>query len=199
LSHTRTQPIAAGARPRRLDLINVDRPVDVLEGLLSNIAPGQAELAEDRVPHRRRDADAAGLSERLEPGRDIDAVAVDAGSVVDDVAEIDADAEQHSVVRGNIEVALGHDLLNGDGAFDRAHGAWELRHDAVARDIDDASTVLGDERQDDGLVRLEVAHRLFFVAPHQARVTSDVRGQDGREATLVSMEALLRLGHGVFP
>ena len=135
-----------------------------------------------------RNADAAGLRERLEPRRDIDPVAVSAGSVVDDVAEIDADAQQHPPVGGNVEVALGHDLLDGDGAFDRAHRARELRHDAVAGDIDNRSAVLGDQRQDHRLVRFEIAHRLFFVAPHEARVAGDVRGQDGREPPFVNAE-----------
>jgi len=57
--------------------------------------------------------------------------------------------------------------------------------------------VLGDERQDNRLVRFEVAHRLFFVAPHEARVTSDVRGEDSRKASLVNVEPLRRLGHGL--
>jgi hypothetical protein len=65
-----------------------------------------------------------------------------------------------------------------------------LRHDAVAGDIDNSSAVLGDERQDHRLVRFEIAHRLFFVAPHEARVASDIRGQDGRKAPLVNVELL---------
>ena len=117
---------------------------------------------------------------------------------MDDVAEVDADAQQHPPVGGNVEVALGHDLLHGDGAFDCAHGAWELRHNPVARDIDDASAMLGDHRKDCGVVRFEVAHRFFFIAAHQPRIAGDVRSQNGGEATLVGMEALLRLGPGVF-
>ena len=58
------------------------------------------------------------------------------GSVVDDVAEVDADAQKHPTLCGNIEVALRHDPLDRDGAFDGAHGAWKLRHDAVAGDMD---------------------------------------------------------------
>jgi hypothetical protein len=112
---------------------------------------------------------------------------------MDDVAEIDANAEQHPTLGGNVEIALSHNLLNGDGAFDRAHGARELRDDAVAGDIDNSSAVLGDQRQDHRLVRFEVAHRLFFVAPHEARVAGDVRGQNGREAPFVSVEPLRRL------
>jgi hypothetical protein len=72
-----------------------------------------------------------------------------------------------------------------------------LRHDAVAGDIDNSSAVLGDERQDHRLVRFELAHRLFFIAPHEARVAGDVRGQNGRKAPFVNVEPLRRLGHGM--
>jgi hypothetical protein len=41
----------------------------------------------------------------------------------------------------------------------------KLRHDAVAGDIDNSSTLLSDERQDHRLVRFEVAHRLAFLRP----------------------------------
>ena len=78
-----------------------------------------------------------GSARGLEPRRDIDPVAVGPGSVMDDVAEIDADAQQHPTLGGNVEVPLGHDLLDRDGAFDRPHRARELRYDPIAGDIDD--------------------------------------------------------------
>jgi hypothetical protein len=117
---------------------------------------------------------------------------------MDNVAEIDADAQKHPTLGRNIEVALRHALLNGNRAFDRAHGAGELRHDAVARDVYYSAAVLGDEREDHRLVRFEIAHRLFFVAPHEARVARHVRGQDGRETALVRMAPLRCLGNHVF-
>jgi hypothetical protein len=46
-------------------------------------------------------------------------------------------------------------------------------------------------------MRFELAHRLFFVAPHEARVAGDVRGQNGRKSPFVNVEPLRRLGHGV--
>ena len=46
-----------------------------------------------------RDADAAGLGQRLQPGRDIDAVAEEIAALDDDVAEIDADAQADPPVR----------------------------------------------------------------------------------------------------
>src|SRR3984885_2086582 len=199
LTHAPPQPVAARTRARGLDLVDVDRPIDVLERLFSDISQRQAELAEDRVAHGRRNADAGWLRGRLEPRRDIDPVAVSSRSVVNDVAKVDADAQQHSTIDGNVEIALGDDLLNRDGAFHRAHGARELRHDSIARDVYDRAAVLRDERQDDRLVRFEVAHRLFFVAPHKARVTSDIRSQDGSKPPFVNVEPLRPLCHDVFP
>ncbi len=117
---------------------------------------------------------------------------------MDDVAEIDADAQQHLTLGGNVEIALRHDLLHGDGAFDRAHGAWELRHDPVACDVYDSAAVLGDGWEENRLVRFEIANRRFFVAPHEARITGNIRSQDGSETTLVNPEVFRRLGHGVF-
>ena len=83
---------------------------------------------------------------------------------MDDVAEIDADAEQHPPFGGNSKLRSAMIFWMAT-AHNRAYGARELRHDAVAGDIDNSSAVLGDERQNDRLVRFEFAHRLFFVAP----------------------------------
>ncbi len=47
-------------------------------------------------------------------------------------------------------------------------------------------------------MRFEIAHRLVFVAPHEARVAGDVGCQNGREAPFVNVEPLRRFRHGVF-
>ena len=54
----------------------------------------------DLLMHRSRDADAAGLGERFEPRRDIYPGAVDVLALGDDLAEIDAHAEQKPPVGG---------------------------------------------------------------------------------------------------
>src|ERR1700733_10159891 len=61
------------------------------------------------------------------------------------------------------------------------------------------AVVLRDERQDARLVGFEVAPRLFFVAPHKARVTSDIRSQDGSKPPFINVEPLRPLCHDVFP
>src|SRR5690606_41844954 len=58
----------------------------------------------DEIVSRPGQRDAAGLSERFESGGDVYAVPVDAAvSLLQHVAEIDADAEQHATVGGRSE------------------------------------------------------------------------------------------------
>ena len=136
----------------------------------SFFAPVRTQLA--------RDADAARLGDALQACGDVDAVAVDARLVVDDIAEVDADAELHPTICFDGGVALGHRLLDGDRALDRVHDAGELGEDAVAGRVDDAAAVLGDHRQHDRLMRLEVADGTRLVSAHQRAVAGDVGGED---------------------
>jgi hypothetical protein len=124
------------------------------------------------------------LGDLLKPRRDVDAVAVDPGLVVDHVAQIDADAKEHAPRRGHVRIACSHDRLNLHRALCRADRARELGEDAVARRVDDAAAVLADQRQDHGLVTLEVADGRRLVLPHEPAVTGDVGSQDGGEPTL---------------
>jgi hypothetical protein len=55
-----------------------------------------------------RDANAAGLGQALHPGRDVHPVAKDVVVIVDDVADVDADAALDALVLRNAGVALGH-------------------------------------------------------------------------------------------
>ena len=92
------------------------------------------------------DADAAGLRDALEPRRNVDAVAVDPGFVVDNITQIDADAELHAARRRHPFVARRHDGLDLDRALGRADHARELGQDAVAGGVDDAAAVVANQR-----------------------------------------------------
>src|SRR3990170_7466276 len=104
-----------------------------------------------------RDEYPARFSEPFEPGRDVDAGAVDPGLVVDDVPEVDADAEQHPAMLGHLLVARRHHALDLDRARGRADHAGKLGEDAIAGRVDDAAAIPAHQRQDHGLVALEVA------------------------------------------
>ncbi len=54
--------------------------------------------------HGCRDAGPAGLGERLQPGRHVDAVAEQVVALDHDVAQIDADAEAHAVLLAKVRV-----------------------------------------------------------------------------------------------
>jgi hypothetical protein len=77
----------------------------------------------DLVEHLPRDADAAGLGHALESRRYVDAVAVDPALIVDDIAQVDADAEEHAARLGHVRVARGHDGLDLDRALSRTDHA----------------------------------------------------------------------------
>ena len=84
---------ALGVRLSKTHAKDADRPADVLDALLAEILEVDVEPVADLIAHRRGDADAARLGQRLEPRRDVHAVAEDVVVLDDDVAEIDADAE----------------------------------------------------------------------------------------------------------
>jgi hypothetical protein len=134
------------------------------------------ELALDLIVYVAREQDPARLGQRLEPGGDIDPVAENVAAFVDNIADVDTDAETDALGFRHITLALGHAVLDRDRAGDRVDGAGKLAEDAVAHELDDATTVLGDERLDKLLaVGLEAGEGALLVAPHQARVAHHVR------------------------
>src|SRR5712692_7457139 len=83
---------------------------------------GAAQLVIDALGH----IDLAGAGERFEPGRDIDAVAVDIAGIDDHVAGVDADAQLDPAVGGDTGIPLYHAALYSDAAANCVGGAVEL-------------------------------------------------------------------------
>ena len=82
--------------------------------------------------------DRAGLGDALQSRGDIDAVAHQiAVALLDDVAEMNADAEDDAAILGHAGVALDHRVLNFDGAAHGVDDAAELDDRAVAGALDD--------------------------------------------------------------
>ncbi len=160
-------------------MIGTHRTRDVFELLLADVLAGKINASADLLVNFARDTDAAGLCDALQPGSHVDAVAVDAGFVVDHVADIDADAELHAALWLNGGIALGHLGLDGDRAFDRVHHAGEFGENAVARSVDDASCELTDHREHHRLMALEITHRARLVRAHQRAIAGDVSRQNG--------------------
>ena len=88
------------ARGRDAHRIGANRLGDVLDAMAAERTVIEIELVPDLVVDGLRDADRAGLGERLEPRGDVDAIAKDVVAVDDDVAEIDADPQFETALGG---------------------------------------------------------------------------------------------------
>jgi hypothetical protein len=129
-----------------VNTVNADRVRDVLDRLLAHVLETEGKLIAYLVVHYSRDAYAAWLGQRLETCRDVDAIAIDVVVIADDVADVDADAELDSPVRGHLRVALNHSALNIDCAAYCVDNADEFNQHAVARRLYDATAVLDNLR-----------------------------------------------------
>ena len=140
-------------------------PADVLDVLLSVIAKRVGELSASLVENLARHRNAAGFRQRLEPSGDIDPVSINAGLVLEDIAEVDSDAKEHHVCRQCAIASFRTGLLHSHCAFDSADGAREFGENAIAGRIDYlAAEPLGkrNERRPQGL---EAANRSASSCP----------------------------------
>jgi len=99
----RCRRIGDGFGAQRID---PHRSSNVLDALLAPILERINEPVADLVAHHPRDADPAGLCERFQARRDIDAVTEDVAAVDDDVTEIDPDPEPDPAVLGHTGLAI---------------------------------------------------------------------------------------------
>ncbi len=171
------------------------RAGDVFQALLAEIVEGEVEAAGGVFLDAGRDADAAGLGERLEARGDIDAVAEDVAILDDNVADIDADAELDAVVR-YAGVALGHRLLPVGRAAQRVDDAGEFDEEAVAGGFDDAAAMFGDRRVDQRRAeRFQAIEGALLVLADEARIAGDIGCQDRRQPAFGAI-ALRRFHRG---
>jgi hypothetical protein len=162
----------------------VHRPGDVLERLLAHVLEAEVELAGDLVVDRRRDEDAAGLGDALQPRGDVDAVAQQVVALDDDFAQVDADAEVHPLRLGQRFVARLQRVLDLDRAAYALDHAAEFGEHRVARCVGDASVVVRDDAVDDRAMRGEDAQRAGLVLVDEAAVADRVGGEDAGQAAL---------------
>src|SRR5580658_734073 len=111
---------AGRCRDIEANRINLHRLGDVLEILSTEFAIAQIKFAVDLIEHLARNADATAVGDTLQSRGDIDAVAHQiAVALLDDIAEVDADAEFDAALGWNASITLDHAVLDLDGA---AHG-----------------------------------------------------------------------------
>ena len=140
-----------------------------------------------------RDGDAARLAQLLEPGGDVDPVAVDASLLGEDVGEIDPDPKVDPLGPRDVALAFGDAALDGDRALDRIDHARELAQRIVAGEVDDPAAMLDDQRLEQlAPARLEASERAGIVTTHEPRIADHIRDQDRGEPALRAGN-----GHGV--
>src|SRR5262245_39122049 len=122
----------------------------------------------DAFKHPAGDANAPGLCKVFETGSNVDAVAIDAGLVKDDVTLVDAYAELHEATFFYIRIALRHRPLDCHCTLGGVHHAAKLGQDTVTGGINDAAAVLLNHGDHHGLMLLEAANRVGFIHAHRA-------------------------------
>jgi hypothetical protein len=130
-------------------------------------------------------ANPAGLGKALQARRYVDAVSMNVLSFDDDIAEIDADAEKHSLLGPQGRIAFRLLLLDFDGAAQSIHHAVELNQNPVAHGLNQAAVMRGDLRFEEFVeVGVEADTRSLFVDLAQAAITDHIRNQDCCKAAL---------------
>src|SRR5687767_396289 len=176
------KPVARAAHnPLRFreDLKSPHRLLDVLDAARAGVDVTSRDLEVHLVVDRARDQHAARLCKRLQPRGDVDRVAGYTVVAPDDVAEVDADAQAHPLAWRKPRVLIGDGSLDGLRALDGVHGAWELRHQAVADAAEDAAVELAHERVEEGAPDRERGERAGLVGGHQPAVIDHVGREDG--------------------
>ena len=153
----------------------LDRPRDVLDGLL----PARLDFDRDLVAHLVRSTaryvNAAGVRQRLDPGGDIHAVAIDVVAIDDDVADIDADPELYPTVFGAARIAFANLLLDLDRAGDSVHGARELHQRAVAHEFERPARMGRDQGIDEVAPQcLQPGESTGLIDTHEPRVADNI-------------------------
>jgi len=171
-------------------MIHTNRRRNVLQRLFATVDAIEIQLATQLLLDFRRQADAANMSQRLEPGRDVDTVAEQVVAVDHDVAEIDANAKRDLAVRRDAGIAITHAFLH---ACRAAHGidhAAEFDEKTVSHRLDDATAMLSDQRVDQLLaVRFQCNKSAALIVAHQAAIAGNVGRNDRCQASLLAGHA----------
>ena len=124
-------------------------------------------------------------------------------ALLDDVAEVNADAEIDALIGGHSDVALDHRVLNRDGAAYGFDDAVELDHRPVASALEHAPVLAGDRGIDEvGAQRPQPRERAIPVRARHPAEADDVGGEDrrdfpglGHSAPLLQTNLAQRLGY----
>ena len=156
-------------------------------------AVAEIQLLPDLLVDGLRDANRAGLGERLKPSGDVDAIAKYVVAIDDNIAKIDTDSQ--------LETAFGRDrFVNGkrcplhlEGAVQRVHHARKVRQHAVACGADDPSTLRRYQRVYGAAEPSKCLMGACFVLTHEAAESHHIGMQDRGKLPLLGGSLLTRL------
>jgi hypothetical protein len=161
--------------------VDVDRPPDVLQFLRAEILERELDLVGDLVVDDPRDIDAARLGQRLEPRRDIDAVAEHVAALDDDVAEIDPDPQGDAPLGRQRLVCLNNRVAQRRGTARCLDDALEFAERQIAGLLEQVAVVSADQRLDDlGQNGAQLGDPVGLVAGQQPAIAGH---QNGRQPT----------------
>jgi hypothetical protein len=158
---------------------------DVLELLFAGIFKGDVV---EFVPYMPVSivgkTNTARIRDAFETSRHIDRVAKYIASILDHVADIDADPEFYALIRRYVRIAFGHATLNIDCATYRIHNAVELGEQSVIG-IFDNSPAMGSNIWGNQALQMfpQPYVRAFFVRAGQSAVTGNIGRKDRNEPT----------------
>ncbi|MCK1640348.1 hypothetical protein IVA95_22745 [Bradyrhizobium sp. 157] len=112
--------------------------------MLACIFECKVQFAPHILLHSSRHTDATRERERLQPCRDVYAIAINVISFNDNVAHVDAHAKLNPFILKHFGIARGHTALNFDSATQRIHNTAELHQHAVAGVFNNPPVVFGD-------------------------------------------------------
>ena len=160
--------------------IDAYRPLDVLELRRAEVGNQQVEPAAHLPIGVLGEADGSRPGNPFEARGDVDAVAHQvAVALLDDVAQMNADAEFDAALRRQAGVALDHAVLHLDGAAHGVDHAAELDENAVPGALDDAPVMQSDGRVDEvAAQRPQPRQGAILVRARQPAVADHVGGQD---------------------
>jgi len=147
--------------------IGTHRTGDILEVLLAQIGELDIDFTANLIIGRRRDADAAGFRNTLQPSRDVDAITENIIALNKDVAEVDPNPKQHPPVLRDALITLGHHLLHRNSAFDRIDYRGKLDQQAIARGLDDTPTMFRHHCVGYNAMFAQNARGACFIETHQ--------------------------------
>jgi hypothetical protein len=161
---------------------------DVAHLLLPQVFEAGPVLAPlDRRADRLRHGDAARVSQALQPGGDVHAVAVDrAIGLFDHIAQVNADAKAHAAVFRDTLDQFGQLFLHRQGCRDGAAGSLEDGQHGIAGHVDDPALVCVDQPAEYRARSIEPGDRGLVVDSHQPGEAGRVGRKNGRQAMFES-------------